>query len=71
MPTRTLLTTTVLPASRRWGTIGDLAGSQCDLALIRLFDGDLEGAAEAVRPVLDLPVTHRDNGIAVSAMRVR
>jgi hypothetical protein len=50
---------------------GDLAGSQCDLALVRLFNADVEGAAEAIRPVLDLPASHRNNGIIVSAMRVR
>ncbi|MEU8868633.1 hypothetical protein [Streptomyces umbrinus] len=50
---------------------GDLAGSQCDLALIRLYGGDVEGAAAAIRPVLDLPTSHRNNGIVVSAQRVR
>jgi hypothetical protein len=58
------------PTSPNWA-FGDLAGSRCDLALVRLYGGDLDGAAEAVRPVLDLPVTHRNNGIVVSAMRVR
>ncbi|MER5549428.1 hypothetical protein ABT072_45290 [Streptomyces sp. NPDC002589] len=58
------------PTSRSWA-FGDLAGSQCDLALIRLFGGNVEGAAEAIRPVLDLPVSHRNNGIVVSALRVR
>ncbi len=58
------------PASPNWA-FGDLAGSQCDLALIRLFSGDLEGTAEAIRPVLDLPVSHRNNGIVISALRVR
>lgn len=33
---------------------GDLAGSQCNLALVRLFADNRDGAAEAVRPVLDL-----------------
>jgi hypothetical protein len=50
---------------------GDLAGSQCDLALVRLYSNDVEGAAEAIRPVLDLPASHRNNGIIVSALRVR
>lgn len=57
-------------SSPNWA-FGDLAGSQCDLALIRLFSGDLDGAADAIRPVLDLPPSHRNNGIVVSAMRVR
>ncbi|MFF5860893.1 hypothetical protein ACFY8B_35750 [Streptomyces sp. NPDC012751] len=58
------------PDAPNWA-FGDLAGSQCDLSLIHLFDGDVEGAAEAIRPVLDLPASHRNNGIIVSAMRVR
>ncbi|GGX69101.1 hypothetical protein GCM10010358_24350 [Streptomyces minutiscleroticus] len=58
------------PSAPNWA-FGDLAGSQCDLALIRLFSGDVDGAAEAIRPVLDLPTSHRNNGIVVSALRVR
>jgi hypothetical protein len=58
------------PDSPNWA-FGDLAGTQCDLSLIRLFSGDLEGAAEAIRPVLDLPASYRNNGIVVSALRVR
>ncbi|MEV6590963.1 hypothetical protein [Streptomyces acidicola] len=58
------------PTSENWA-FGDLAGSQCDLALVRLFNGDVDGTAEAIRPVLDLPATHRNNGIVVSALRVR
>ncbi|MFD5790485.1 hypothetical protein ACFWH1_28165 [Streptomyces sp. NPDC127037] len=58
------------PSSPTWA-FGDLAGAQCDLALARLFGGDVEGAVEAIRPVLDLPVSHRNNGIIVSAQRVR
>ncbi|MFG3140936.1 hypothetical protein ACGFZA_32620 [Streptomyces sp. NPDC048211] len=58
------------PEAPNWA-FGDLAGAQCDLALVRLFSGDVDGAAEAIRPVLDLPASHRNNGIIVSAMRVR
>ncbi|MFM9697865.1 hypothetical protein [Streptomyces europaeiscabiei] len=58
------------PSSPNWA-FGDLAGSQCDLALIRLFSGDVDGTAAAIRPVLDLPISHRNNGIVVSALRVR
>ncbi|WP_208753989.1 hypothetical protein [Streptomyces bauhiniae] len=58
------------PTAASWA-FGDLAGAQCDLALVRLFSGDLDGAAAAMRPVLDLPVSHRNNGIVVSAQRVR
>ncbi|MER6531327.1 hypothetical protein [Streptomyces sp. NPDC001508] len=58
------------PSSPNWA-FGDLAGSQCDLALIRLLGGDIEGTADAIRPVLNLPSSHRNNGIVVSALRVR
>ncbi|MFH8934132.1 hypothetical protein [Streptomyces griseosporeus] len=58
------------PAAPNWA-FGDLAGAQCNLALVRLFGGDLDGAADAIRPVLDLPPSHRNNGIVVSAVRVK
>ncbi|MFJ1735492.1 hypothetical protein [Streptomyces sp. NPDC088254] len=50
---------------------GDLAGAQCNQALVLLYSGDVDGAAHAIRPVLDLPPTYRNNGIVVSAQRVR
>ncbi|WP_331743762.1 hypothetical protein OH809_43805 (plasmid) [Streptomyces sp. NBC_00873] len=50
---------------------GDLAGSQCNLALVRLYAEDLDGAATAIRPVLDLTPGLRNNGIVRSAERVR
>ncbi|MER7743381.1 hypothetical protein ABTX34_34640 [Streptomyces sp. NPDC096538] len=46
------------PTAPNWA-FGDLASSQCDLALVRLYGGDLDGAAAAIRPVLDLPASHR------------
>ena len=49
---------------------GDQAGSYTDLAIVRIARGELEGAAEAVRPVLDLPTEQRMNGIVISVMRV-
>ncbi|MEU5839771.1 hypothetical protein ABZ820_39820 [Streptomyces diacarni] len=49
---------------------GDQAGAQCILALTRLHSGEVDGAAEAVRPVLDLAPTLRNRGIIVSANRV-
>ncbi|MGP3945147.1 MULTISPECIES: hypothetical protein [Streptomyces] len=58
------------PEAPFWA-FGDLAGTQCDLALVRLHSEDVEGAAAALRPVLDLPYSHRNNGIIVSAQRVR
>ncbi|XWY52856.1 helix-turn-helix domain-containing protein [Streptomyces ipomoeae] len=58
------------PANPNWA-FGDLAGAQCNLALIHIHSGDVDGAAEAIRPVLDLPANFRNNGIVVSALRVR
>ncbi|MFJ8431983.1 hypothetical protein ACIQ9P_11870 [Kitasatospora sp. NPDC094019] len=49
---------------------GDEAGAQTDLALARLARGEIDGAAEAVRPVLDLPIEQRNFGIISSAQRV-
>lgn len=48
----------------------DHAGSRCDLAVARLRGGDLDGATEAVAPVLALPPQQRINGIIVSVNRV-
>lgn len=56
--------------SAHWA-FGDLAGAQCNHALTFVHAGDLEGAAAAIRPVLDLPANQRNNGIVVSAERVR
>ncbi|MFJ7907979.1 hypothetical protein [Kitasatospora sp. NPDC096204] len=50
---------------------GDQAGAQTDLALARIARGEIEGAAEAVRPVLDLPVEQRNFGIVSSPARPR
>ena len=41
------------------------------LALARLYTGDLDGAAEAVQPVLDLHPSQRNAGIIGSVQRVR
>ncbi|RDG38495.1 hypothetical protein [Streptomyces corynorhini] len=46
------------------------AGCQSNLALARLQMADLEGTAEAVRPVLDLPPNRRNAGIISSVRRV-
>ncbi|MFF7360035.1 hypothetical protein [Streptomyces sp. NPDC008125] len=46
------------------------AGAQTDLALARIARGEIEGAIEAVRPVLDLPVEQRNFGITSSVQRV-
>ncbi|MEV5481548.1 MULTISPECIES: hypothetical protein [Streptomyces] len=58
------------PSDPNWA-FGDQAGAQCNLALVRLYGDDLDGAAEAVRPVLELAPSHRNNGIVVSTDRVR
>jgi hypothetical protein len=55
--------------SAEWA-FGDQAGSQSDLAMARIAGGELEGATEAVEPVLDLPVEQRMNGIVASMTRV-
>lgn len=51
-------------------SFGDEAGSRTDLAVARLAQGEIEGAAEAVQPVLTLPVSHRINGILASTRHV-
>ncbi|MFI1865725.1 hypothetical protein [Streptomyces jumonjinensis] len=50
---------------------GAEAGARSALALACLQVGDLDGAARAVRPVLDLPPSHRIAGIVGSVQRVR
>ncbi|GLW68917.1 hypothetical protein Kpho02_12160 [Kitasatospora phosalacinea] len=57
-------------ASEGEWAFGDEAGAQTDLALARLARGEIDGAAEAVRPVLDLPIEQRNFGITSSAQRV-
>jgi hypothetical protein len=49
---------------------GDQAGSHADLAIARIARNELEGAAHAVRPVLELPPEQRMNGIVISLKRV-
>jgi hypothetical protein len=51
-------------------SFSDEAGACTDQALARTNRGDLEGAAEALRPVLDLPSQQRIGGVVASAMRV-
>lgn len=51
-------------------SFSDEAGSHADLALARASRRELEGAREALRPVLDLPPERRIGGIIASAMRV-
>ncbi|WP_245922775.1 XRE family transcriptional regulator [Paractinoplanes atraurantiacus] len=49
---------------------GDEAGSRTDLAIARIASRQIEGAAEALAPVLDLAPEQRINGIISSAQRV-
>lgn len=51
-------------------SFSDLAGSRADQALARAEQGDLDGAAAALRPVLELPSEQRIGGIIASTMRV-
>lgn len=56
-------------SSPEW-SFSDQAGSQADLAIARLDRGEVEGATEALAPVLELPPDQRINGIIKSAQRV-
>lgn len=49
---------------------GDEAGSRTDLAFAHACLGEIEGAKEALTPVLDLPANRRIAGIVRSVMRV-
>lgn len=57
------------PSSPEWA-FGDAAGSHTDLAIARLARGELDGAYEAVAPVLDLAPERRNNGIVLSVQHV-
>jgi len=49
---------------------GDAAGSRSDLAIARIRNGEIEGAADALAPVLELGTAQRINGIIQSVNRV-
>ncbi|NEA33241.1 XRE family transcriptional regulator [Streptomyces sp. SID13031] len=49
---------------------GDAAGSHAAMAITRIANGELEGAADALAPVLGLPTERRINGVVHSARRV-
>jgi hypothetical protein len=57
------------PADPAWA-FGDQAGSHAALAMARIAGRDLEGAADALAPVLGLPPEQRINGIIHSVQRV-
>jgi hypothetical protein len=51
-------------------SFSDEAGSRTDLAVARVRVHDLEGAREAIEPVLCLPVTQRIHGVVSSVINV-
>lgn len=57
------------PNDPAWA-FGDQAGSHANLAIARVVSGDLDAAADALAPVLDLPADQRINGIIHSVRRV-
>jgi hypothetical protein len=57
------------PVDPNWA-FGDAAGSRADLAIARIHRGEVDGAAEIIAPVLELPTEQRINGIVHSVDRV-
>ncbi|MGH3885136.1 MAG: hypothetical protein ACRDSZ_00975 [Pseudonocardiaceae bacterium] len=57
------------PAQDR--AFGGVAGTRSALAVARVFRGEIDGAAEALAPVLELPVAQRIHGIVTSVEHVR
>lgn len=57
------------PAQEDWA-FGDAAGAACDLAIARIHRRDVDGAAEALSDVLELPREQRIGGIIKSVKRV-
>lgn len=51
-------------------SFGDEAGSRTDLAIARIRANDLDGASEALEPVIGLPVAQRIHGIVGSVINV-
>src|SRR5262249_52898412 len=51
-------------------SFSDEAGARAELALARVQDGEIDGAYDAVTPVLELPPERRIEGIVASVMRV-
>lgn len=58
-------------ASTQDRAFGDESGAMCDLAIARIHRRDVEGAAEALAPVLTLPTAQRIHGIVTSVDYVR
>jgi hypothetical protein len=51
-------------------SFSDESGARTDLAIARISKGNLEGAYEAMQPVLQLPVSQRIHGIVGSVINV-
>jgi hypothetical protein len=51
-------------------SFGDESGARTDLAITRIASRDLDGAYEAIQPVLRLPVTQRIHGVIGSVVNV-
>lgn len=51
-------------------SFGDEAGSRADLAIARIRTGDLDGASDALAPVLDMPAPLRIHGVLSTVIRV-
>jgi hypothetical protein len=56
------------PSDPHWA-FGDAAGSHAVLAIARIGRGEIDGATDALTPVLDLPTEQRINGIVHSVNR--
>jgi len=51
-------------------SFGDEAGARCALAMARIARREIEGAAEAVAPVLELPPAQRIHGVVIAVENV-
>jgi hypothetical protein len=58
------------PAALQVGFFRNEATARCTLAVARVAQGEVDGAAEALRPVLALPPAQRDHTILTSVERV-
>lgn len=56
--------------TREAWAFGDAAGAWCDQAIIRIANGEVEGAATSMTPVLGLPRDLRIGGVIKSVQRV-
>ncbi|MGH3755303.1 MAG: hypothetical protein ACRDRP_21930 [Pseudonocardiaceae bacterium] len=59
------------PAAIAGGSFRNEATARCALAVARVAQGEVDGAAEALGPVLALPPAQRDHSIVTSVARVR